>query len=59
MPFTPLLASTSSGSRARERLVLERREKARIRRTLERYVSHNVVREIIDNPASYRDALGG
>jgi Adenylate cyclase, family 3 (some proteins contain HAMP domain) len=34
-------------------------EKLRIRRTLESYVSKDVVREILDNPASYLKSLGG
>lgn len=37
----------------------ERLEKNRVRRTLERYVSHNVVRELLDKPQLYADALGG
>jgi len=37
----------------------ERREKMQIRSTLERYVSRNVVEELIDNPAQYTRALGG
>jgi adenylate cyclase len=38
---------------------LERRERNRLRATLERYVSKDVVREIADNPDSYLQALGG
>ena len=38
---------------------LERRERGRLRATLERYVSRDVVREIADNPNSYLQALGG
>ena len=34
-------------------------EKLRIRRTLESYVSKDVVREILDNPKSYLTSLGG
>lgn len=34
-------------------------EKLRIRRTLESYVSRDVVREVLDNPASYLHSLGG
>ena len=34
-------------------------EKLRVRRTLESYVSKEVVRDILDNPASYLNALGG
>jgi adenylate cyclase len=38
---------------------LERRERGRLRATLERYVSRDVVREIAENPDSYLQALGG
>lgn len=34
-------------------------EKRRIRRTLESYVSKDVVREVLDNPESYLSKLGG
>ncbi len=34
-------------------------ERLRVRRTLEAYVSKEVVRDILDNPASYLNALGG
>ena len=34
-------------------------EKLRIRRTLETYVSKEVVREVIDNPTGYLSSLGG
>lgn len=37
----------------------ERREKRRIRRTLERYVSKDVVKEVLDNPESYLNSLSG
>jgi len=39
--------------------ILERREKVRTRRTLERYVSKNLVKEILDNPDSYYSSLRG
>ena len=39
--------------------ILERLEKLRTRRTLERYVSKNVVREILENPDSYYSSLKG
>jgi adenylate cyclase len=39
--------------------LLERRERQRTRRTLERYVSKNVVRELLDNPDTFFDTLGG
>ncbi len=38
---------------------LERIEKLRTRRTLERYVSKNLVKEILDNPDSYYSTLKG
>src|SRR5437660_3105084 len=38
---------------------LERLEKLRTRRTLERYVSKNLVREILENPDSYYSSLKG
>lgn len=37
----------------------ERLEKTRLRSTLERYVSEEVVTELVANPASYLNALGG
>jgi adenylate cyclase len=39
--------------------VLERIEKQRTRRTLERYVSKNLVKEILDNPGGYYNSLKG
>lgn len=38
---------------------LARRDKAQLRRTLERYVSKDVVRELIDNPQTYLNSLVG
>ena len=38
---------------------LDLREQQRVRRTLERYVSRDAVREILDNPASFLNSLGG
>ena len=38
---------------------LERIERVRTRRTLERYVSRNLVNEILENPAAYHDTLRG
>ena len=40
-------------------LAWERVEKNRVRRTLERYVSKNVVRELLDDPKAYAQSLGG
>lgn len=37
----------------------ERFEKTRVRRTLEKYVSTNVVRELLDNPKLFQQSLGG
>jgi adenylate cyclase len=39
--------------------VIERMEKVRTRRTLERYVSKNLVKEILDNPDSFYSSLRG
>ncbi len=39
--------------------VLERLEKLRTRRTLERYVSKNLVKEILDNPGGFYSSLKG
>jgi adenylate cyclase len=59
-PAQPLLAANGAG------LVwlicqgmLDRMEKARTRRTLERYVAKDLVKEILDNPASFLNTLGG
>src|SRR5260370_19495072 len=38
---------------------LERLEKLRTRRTLERYVSKNLVKEILDNPGGYYNSMLG
>ncbi len=38
---------------------IERREKLRTRRTLERYVSKNLVKEILENPRGYYNSLTG
>jgi adenylate cyclase len=40
-------------------IVIERREKTQLRRTLERYVSRNVVKELLDDPDEYTRVLGG
>jgi adenylate cyclase len=40
-------------------LTRERIEKNRVRRTLERYVSKNVVRQLLDQPKLYAQSLGG
>jgi adenylate cyclase len=38
---------------------LERLERVRVRRTLERYVSRDIVREMLDHPKMHAQALGG
>jgi adenylate cyclase len=40
-------------------IIIERIERLRTRRTLERYVSKNVVKDLLDNPATYFNKLGG
>ena len=39
--------------------LLERIDKRRVRRTLERYVSKNVVKELLDNPQTFFNSLSG
>ncbi len=58
--LSPMLTLVSSGFTyiGLERL-LEYRERMRVRRTLERYVSKDVVKEVLDNPQSYLNTLGG
>jgi adenylate cyclase len=60
LAFSPLLVFNAStlGGFAYE-FVLERREKNRTRRTLERYVSKDVVHELLDNPQTYLNTLVG
>jgi adenylate cyclase len=41
------------------KVMLERRERARMRRMFERFVSKNVVKEVVENRASYLHQLGG
>jgi adenylate cyclase len=56
----PLIAANSSGLVwLIIEQVLDRLEKARTRRTLERYVSKDLVRDMLDNPASILNTLGG
>jgi len=58
--FSPLLALASSGvSFSVVEQVLERVEKARMRKTFERYVSRDVVKELLDNPEGWLNTLGG
>ncbi len=39
--------------------LVERLDKARVRKTLERYVSRDVVKELLDNPATFFNSLTG
>ena len=58
--FAPLIAFNLNGiSGLFLDIALERREKKQIRGTLERYVSRNVVKELIDDPDQFTRALGG
>lgn len=58
--FSPLLAlTTSSITWAAWEQIADRAERQRTRRALERYVGHDVAGEVLDNPASYLDTLGG
>ena len=57
---TPLIAlSTCALASFTYDFVLVRREKNRTRRALERYVSKDVVHEVLDNPETDFNALGG
>jgi len=58
--MVPTVALVSSSSIALTYdYFLERLEKRRVRRTLERYVSRDVVKELLDNPQTFFNALGG
>ncbi len=58
--LSPLLAlGTSSFAWSVWEQVLDLRDKARLRRTFERYVSRDVVKELVDNPAGWLNTLGG
>jgi len=58
--FAPLLTFDASSVLALYwKWLLERRERARTRRMFERFVSKNVVKEVIENRASYLNQLGG
>src|SRR3989442_6718726 len=56
-PISAFLASGLSGLGFE--YALERLEKLRTRRTLERYVSKNLVKEILDNPGGYYNSMLG
>ena len=57
---TPLLAlGSGSFTGLIYDFVLERLDRARTRRTLERYVSRDVVKDLLDNPQTFLNSLGG
>ncbi len=58
--FSPMLTLASSGMAwSAWEQVLDLRDKVRLRRTFERYVSRDVVRELVDNPAGWLHTIGG
>ena len=58
--LSPLLALAASGiTWSAWEQVLDRVEQLRTRRMLERYVSKDVVHEVLDNPQSFLNSLGG
>jgi adenylate cyclase len=58
--LSPVLALASCGvTWSAWEQVLDRIERQRTRRALERYVGQDVAGEVLDNPASYLDTLGG
>jgi adenylate cyclase len=60
MVVPPMSAFLTSGlSGLGFEYALERLEKLRTRRTLERYVSKNIVKEILDNPGGYYSSMLG
>jgi adenylate cyclase len=61
IPFlAPLLTfDASSGLALYWKWLLERRERARMRRMFERFVSKNVVKEVVENRESFLHQLGG
>ena len=60
LAVTPLLALNSSSLLCFVYdFVLERMERRRVRRTLERYVSKDVVKDLLDNPQTYFNSLTG
>ncbi len=61
IPFlAPLLVFDSSSVLSLYwKWLLERKEKARMRRMFERFVSKNVVKEVVENRASFLHQLGG
>ena len=58
--LSPMLALGTSGvTWAAWEQVIDRVERQRTRRALERYVGHDVAHEVLDNPTSYLNTLGG
>ena len=58
--FSPGLALVGSGALfSIVEQVLDRLEKAKLRKTFERYVSKDVVKELVDNPESWLNTLTG
>ncbi len=58
--FSPLAALVTSGlSFSIAEQVLERLEKSRLRQQFESFVSRDVVKELLDNPDSYLNTIGG
>ncbi len=57
---SPVLALiTSGGTFSIAEQVLERLEKSRLRKQFESFVSRDVVKEMLDNPDSYLNTIGG
>jgi adenylate cyclase len=58
--FGPLFALGASGlTWSALEQIRDRIERVRLRRTLERYVSKDIVHELLDNPQTFLDSLGG
>ncbi len=58
--LSPMLTLASSGMAwSAWEQVLDLRDKVRLRRTFERYVSRDVVKELVDNPAGWLHTLQG
>ena len=58
--LSPMLAILGSGALfSVGEQIFDRYEKAKLRRTLDRYVSKDVVKELVDNPQSWLNTLGG
>lgn len=61
LPIMPPLAMLLLGGGAglAYDFAVERAERARTRRTLERYVSRDVVHQILDDPSEFQESVGG